>query len=105
MASNDYLIAKFTGRYVTDTDCQNEADIVEVMNQFILDLGLPRSLREVGNTESMIDQMTDEVIGNIQNDPAVREEDIAKKYIAHHFEFTFQSCSNERIIDVSQYLE
>ena len=64
---------------LTDTDCRNEADMVEVMNRFISDLGLPLSLREIGITESMIEQMADEVTGNIQNDPASQEKEIIKE--------------------------
>ena len=64
---------------LTDTDCRNEADMVEVMNRFISDLGLPLSLREIGIAESMIGQMADEVTGNIQNDPASQEKEIIKE--------------------------
>ena len=64
---------------LTDTDCRNEADMVEVMNRFISDLGLPLSLREIGLTESMIEQMAYEVTGNIQNDPAAQEKEIIKE--------------------------
>lgn len=66
-------------RLLTDTDCQSEEDVVEVMNRFIADLGLPLLLREIGITESMIEQMADEVTGNIQNDPAAQEKEIIKE--------------------------
>lgn len=66
-------------RLLTDVDCQNEVDVVEVMNRFIADLGLPLSLREIGITESMIEQMADEVTGNIQIDPVAQEKEIIKE--------------------------
>lgn len=64
---------------LTGVDCQRETDVVEVMNRFISDLGLPLSLREIGVAESMIEQMADEVTGNIQNDPASQEKEIIKE--------------------------
>lgn len=66
-------------RLLTGVDCQSEADVVEVMNRFIADLGLPRSLREIDITESMIEQMADEVTGSIQNDPAAQEVEIIRE--------------------------
>lgn len=65
-------------RLLVDADFQSKADVVEVMNRFIADLGSPLSLRKISITESMIDQMTDEVTGNIQNDPATQEKEIVK---------------------------
>lgn len=66
-------------KLLAGADCRNEADMAEVMNRFISDLRLPLSLREIGITESMIGQMTDEVTGNIQNDPASQEKGIIKE--------------------------
>ena len=64
---------------LASADCRSEADVESVIRRFITDVGLTVSLREMGIAEEMLEQMADEVTGNIQNDPAAQEEDIIRK--------------------------
>ena len=64
---------------LANADCRSEADVENVMKRFTTDLGLAISLREMGVTDEMLEQMADEVTGNIQNDPAAQEEEIIRK--------------------------
>lgn len=66
-------------RLLRDRNCQNSAEVVELMREFLIELELPISLREIGVTESLVDKMIHEVSGNIQNDPAAQDEDIIGK--------------------------
>ena len=64
---------------LANADCRCEADVESVIKRFIADAGLTVSLREMGIVEEILEQMTDEVTGNIQNDPAAQEEEIIRK--------------------------
>lgn len=59
--------------------CEKEEDAVRVIENFIRDLNLAGSLQDMGITEELIDIMTEEVTGSIQNDPAAQEKDIINK--------------------------
>lgn len=64
---------------LANADCRSEADVERVIKRFIADVGLTVSLREMGIVEGMLEQMADEVTGNIQNDPAAEEEEIIRR--------------------------
>lgn len=64
---------------LANADCRCEADVESVIKRFIADVGLTVSLRELGIVEEMLEQMADEVTGNIQNDPAAQEEEIIRR--------------------------
>ena len=52
---------------------------IEEIEELIKYMGLRNSLEEIGVKQEMIDQMCEEVSGNLQNDPAFSEQDIVKK--------------------------
>lgn len=60
-------------------ECGSKAEVVEEMKKFLKELGLPVSLHEIGVKETLLGIMEEEVTGNLQNDPAAKEDCIIKK--------------------------